>query len=58
MSTLVWIVVIAGGWLLLAAVVALLLGRVIRLRDRPHKPPHVERPHRRRPQDWPPGGHR
>lgn len=34
MTALQWILVVAGGWLVLAVVVGLVVGRVIRNRDR------------------------
>ena len=33
-SAITWIAIVAGGWLCLAAVVGLVVGRVIRNRDR------------------------
>lgn len=41
-----WVVAVTVGWCVLAVAVAVVVGRVVRLRDRqvPHREPHRARP--------------
>lgn len=62
MSTALWILVGIGAWLVLSVVVALVYGRVVRMRDRqvpdpPPRPgpPSAAPPEQRGPVEPPPG---
>jgi hypothetical protein len=48
-SPLTWVLIVAGGWLCLAAVVGVVVGRVIRNRDRQIPTDAEPRPTSRRP---------